>query len=67
MPQPTPADALRLAINLLRDSAETRRMPSGEGLTDDVVRLHADAADVLEDALSELRSSEDAPRPASGS
>ena len=51
----TTALALRAAINVLRDSAESRRMPSGEPLGDAAVRLHVDAADVLEDALRDLR------------
>ena len=37
--------ALRAAINVLRDSAESRRMPSGELLDDASVRLHLDAAE----------------------
>jgi len=54
----TPALALRAAINVLRDSAESRKMPSGEPLTDAVVRLHLDAADMLEESLSDLRDHE---------
>jgi hypothetical protein len=33
----TPALALRAAINVLRDSAESRKMPNGEPLTEAVV------------------------------
>jgi hypothetical protein len=36
----TPALALRAAINVLRDSAEFRRMPSGEPLDEVSVQLH---------------------------
>lgn len=48
MSQLTTALALRVAINVLRDSAESRRMPSGEPLDDAGVQLHLDAADILE-------------------
>jgi hypothetical protein len=54
----TIALALRAAINVLRDSAETRKMPSGEPLDDASVQLHLDAAETLEDALSDLRDHE---------
>jgi hypothetical protein len=54
----TPALALRAAINILRDSAESRRMPNGEQLTEAVVQLHLDAADLLEESLSALRDHE---------
>jgi hypothetical protein len=50
----TPADALRLAINVLRDSAETRRMPSGLELQGGAVDMHADAADLLESLLADV-------------
>ncbi|SAK52766.1 hypothetical protein AWB82_01722 [Caballeronia glebae] len=33
-------------------------MPNGEPLTDTVVRLHLDAADMLEESLSDLRDHE---------
>ncbi|MFT0171492.1 hypothetical protein ACLKMY_21190 [Paraburkholderia mimosarum] len=46
------------AINVLRDSAESRRMPSGEPLDEDSVQLHLDAAGTLEYALSDLRDHE---------
>jgi hypothetical protein len=39
------------AINILRDSVESRRMPSGEPLQPDGVALLARAADHLEDLL----------------
>lgn len=54
----TPADALRLAINLLRDAAEARKMPSGGSLDPAIADLHADAADTLEVTLAELRDHE---------
>ncbi|WP_200889183.1 hypothetical protein [Caballeronia zhejiangensis] len=54
----TPALALRAAINLLRDSAESRKMPNGEPLTDAVVQFHLDAADTLEESLTDLRDHE---------
>jgi hypothetical protein len=58
MTQLTTALALRAAINVMRDSAKSRRMPSGERLDDASVNLHFDAADVLEEALSNLRDHE---------
>jgi hypothetical protein len=58
MTQLTTALALRAAINVLRDSAESRRMPSGEPLDEAGVELHFEAAEVLEDALSTLREHE---------
>lgn len=54
----TPALALRAAINVLRDSAESRKMPNGEPLIEAFVQLHLDAADVLEESLSDLRDHE---------
>jgi hypothetical protein len=50
----TPADALRLAINVLRDSAESRRMPSGTPIDQATVDIHADAADTLQTSLDGL-------------
>lgn len=58
MPDVTLADALRLAINVLRDSAEARKMPSGVGLDGTTAALHADAADVLGESLEQLRDHE---------
>lgn len=58
MPNLTVADALRLAINILRDAAESRRMPSGVELDDAIAELHADAADVLDESLAQLRGHE---------
>jgi hypothetical protein len=58
MSQLTTALALRAAINVLRDSAESRRMPSGEPLDESSVQLHFDAADTLEESLSALRDHE---------
>ncbi|WP_175712420.1 hypothetical protein [Burkholderia ambifaria] len=52
------ADALRLAINVLRDSAESREMPSGVDLDNATAELHAIAADVLDDSLEQLRGHE---------
>jgi hypothetical protein len=54
----TPADALRLAINLLRDAAESLRTPSGERLDQASGELHADAAETLETTLAALRDHE---------
>lgn len=54
----TVALALRSAINVLRDSAESRKMPCGEPLDDGVVQLHLDAAETLEESLSDLRDHE---------
>ena len=50
----TPADALRLAINVLRDSAESRRMPSGIAIDPSAAELHAQAADTLQSSLDGL-------------
>lgn len=58
MPDLTIADALRLAINVLRDSAESRKMPCGVTLDDAIAGLHADAADTLEASLSDLKDHE---------
>lgn len=41
----------RAAINVLRDSVESQRMPSGEPLAPDALALHARAADHIEDLL----------------
>ncbi|WP_203234297.1 hypothetical protein [Burkholderia mayonis] len=54
----TVADALRLAINTLRDVAESRKMPSGVELDDATAELHADAAEVLDESLEQLRGHE---------
>lgn len=43
--------AFRAAINILRDSVESGRMPSGEKLTSDSSALHQSAADHLETLL----------------
>jgi hypothetical protein len=51
MPALTPTDVLQLAFNVLRDSAESRRMPSGIELDAASIDTHADAADVLADWL----------------
>ncbi|MBN3506421.1 hypothetical protein [Burkholderia cenocepacia] len=58
MAELTLADALRLAINALRDVAESRQMPSGVDLDDATAELHASAADVLSDSLDQLRGHE---------
>ncbi|WP_185634038.1 hypothetical protein [Burkholderia stagnalis] len=58
MPELTLADALRLAINALRDVAESRKMPSGVDLDDVTAELHVTAADVLDDSLEQLRGHE---------
>jgi hypothetical protein len=54
----TVAEALRLAINVLRDSAESRKMPSGVELDEVTAALHASAADVLDDSLKQLLGNE---------
>lgn len=54
----TPADALRLAINVLRDSAESYKMPSGTTLDRATAELHADAAETLQTTLEDLRDHE---------
>lgn len=51
----TPADALRLAINALRDIAEFRKMPSGIGLDEATAGMHADAAETLTTLLGDLQ------------
>lgn len=56
MPEITVTTALRLAINLLRDSAESRRMPSGAMLDERSVELHIEAAETLKESLSGLDS-----------
>jgi hypothetical protein len=43
---------------VLRDSVESRKMPSGELLDEASVQLHFDAAETLEDSLSDLRDHE---------
>ena len=50
----TLADALRAAVNVLRDSAESGRMPSGEVLPSAALAVHAEAADRLEAELRGL-------------
>lgn len=52
---PTLTDALRLAINTLRDAAESKRMPSGLSLGAQEASLFANAAEVLETALDDLK------------
>ena len=52
--------ALEAAINVLRDSVESRRMPSGLPLQPDAVEVHARAADLLERLL---RQAGGAPQP----
>jgi hypothetical protein len=47
--------ALRAAINVLRDSAESRKMPSGEPLDDASVQLHLDAAETLSSLSDVIR------------
>lgn len=58
MPDLTTADALRLAINVLNDVAESRRMPSGIQLDRGTAALHADAAETLAETLAGLRDHE---------
>lgn len=47
--------ALRAAINVLRDSIESARMPSGQPLPDDALDLHRRAAEQLEAMLRTTR------------
>ncbi|MDN7805700.1 hypothetical protein [Burkholderia gladioli] len=54
MPDLTVADALRLAINALRDVAESHKMPSGIELDDATSELHGSAADMLGELLEQL-------------
>ena len=58
MPSLTPADALRVAINVLKDAAESRKMPSGIALDQVATELHAAAAETLESSLAALREHE---------
>lgn len=58
MPNLTTADALRLAINVLNDVAESRKMPSGVELDLATSELHADAAETLATSLDALRDHE---------
>ncbi|GAB5098156.1 hypothetical protein [Caballeronia sp. HLA56] len=51
----TLADALRLAINVLRDAFESRSTPSGFEIDAGLAQLHADAAEVLEVSLQDLK------------
>jgi hypothetical protein len=44
-------EALRAAIEVLRDSAESRRMPSGEALDAAAASVHVDSAALLESLL----------------
>ena len=54
----TVADAIRLAINALREVAESHKMPSGIELDKATAELHASAADVLDESLKQLRGHE---------
>jgi hypothetical protein len=58
MPMLSVADALRLAINVLRDVAESHKMPSGVEVDQVTANLHSDAADELETSLTALREQE---------
>ncbi|MDB5395263.1 MAG: hypothetical protein JWM91_2769 [Rhodospirillales bacterium] len=46
--------AFRAAINILRDSIESRRMPSGLPLAPDAADLHERAAEHLESLLRRI-------------
>jgi hypothetical protein len=46
--------AFRAAINVLRDSVESQRMPSGLPLQPDAVEVHTRAADLLERLLRQF-------------
>lgn len=54
----SPDDALTLAINLLRDSVESGRMPSGIILERQVVELHEQAAAELESLRGQFRAAQ---------
>jgi hypothetical protein len=54
-----PQDALRAAINVLRDSVESGKMPSGIALWPRVSDLHARAANCLETMLKEAEDAVD--------
>lgn len=54
--------AFRAALNILRDSIESGRMPSGETLTADAKALHERAADHFEELIRRAG----APRPPAG-
>ena len=58
MPALTIADALRLAVNVLKDAAESRKMPSGIELDQDTADLHADAAETLESSIAAMQDQE---------
>lgn len=58
MPTVTIADSLRLAINVLRDAAESGKLPSGTELDNAAAALHSDAADTLETSLADLKAHE---------
>jgi hypothetical protein len=58
MPDLTVADALRLAINILKDAGESRRMPSGIELDQATAELHADAAETLQVSLAAMQDHE---------
>lgn len=58
------SDALRLAINVLRDVAESRRMPSGIEVDRAIAELHADAAEMLGASLAGLSEHEKTDRDA---
>jgi hypothetical protein len=48
------AEALRMAITILSDAAETRSTPSGFEMDAGLAQLHAEAAEVLKIALQEI-------------
>jgi hypothetical protein len=54
-----PQDAFRAAINVLRDSVESGKMPSGIALWPRVSDLHARAANCLETMLKEAEDAVD--------
>lgn len=54
MPEILLSDAISLAINVLRDVAESQKMPSGISVDLATADLHADASDTLEAFLSEF-------------
>ncbi|WP_157638332.1 hypothetical protein [Burkholderia ubonensis] len=49
-----PSDAMKLAINALKDVAHSRQLPSGTALDQPVVNLYIDAAESLAQTLQNL-------------
>jgi hypothetical protein len=58
--------ALLAAINVLRDSTESGRMPSSEPLTGDAAELHREAARHLDELRRDMALLADLPRKPTG-